>query len=234
MNYLHCGNLWRMAGSACMVASVVVGSSVSAFAQGENDKGYSQAGLRDHETTQAQDKKLYELGELKPGDRAPDIELTPLTDSGPGAARQLSSLYKEKPLVVLMGSCTCGMTKDNLPQLNKTHSKLGDKANFAFIYMKDAHPSPKESVKVDGHEVQLVQSQNMKHRIDLAKYLIRDTGLTFPLYIDDMKGTARKAYEGFHNSAFIIDTSGRLVFAERYMYKASDVEAALASLLEKE
>ena len=115
--------------------------------------------------------------------------------------------------------------------MKKAYKEYGDKANFAFIYMKDAHPNPKKSVEVDGKKIQLEQPKTMNQRIDLAKYLIHDTGLTLPVYIDDMKGIARKAYSGFHLSAYVINTDGKLVFAERYKYKATDVEAALLPLL---
>jgi hypothetical protein len=231
MNNVVFGSMTKTARETTGILAVVLGLSGVAFSQHQNRTDRSQGGLFDHETTQEQDKTLYEQSELKRGDLAPKIKLTPLTDSGLGSAVQLSSLYKEKPLVVLMGSCTCGLTKDNLPQLKKAYKKYGDKAHFAFIYMKDAHPSPKESVEVDGKKVRLEQPKTMSHRIDLAKYLIQETGLTLPVYVDDMKGTARKAYSGFHLSAYVINTDGKLVFAERYKYKAADVEAALIPLL---
>lgn len=222
----------RIATTTCVAITVTLGFASHNSAQDTvTEKTAGQEEKLDYESTQEEDKKLYERGKLKPGARAPDIQLTPLTKSGVGRKVQLSSLYKDRPLVVVLGSCTCGMTKDNLPQLKEAYEKFGEQANFAFIYMKDAHPSPGESVAVDGQKIQLVQPKSMDHRIKLAKHLINDTSLSFPVYIDDMNGTARKSYEGFHNSAYVIDTHGRFVYAERYKYKAADVVAALTPLL---
>ena len=191
----------------------------------------SQDGLFDYETTQRQDKQLRDQSKLKPDNLAPDIKLTPLTDFELGSAIQLSSLYEERPLVILMGSCTCGLTKDNVPQLEELYKEYGDKAHFAFVYMKDAHPSPDASVEIDGEKVQLAQPKSLSHRLDLAKHLIRETGLTLPIYIDDMKGSARKAYAGFHLAAYVINTDGKLALVRTYKYKVPDVRSALLALL---
>lgn len=223
-----------------LLVALVLGSSCSSSPQTDNvidtkqpeQTDNTQKGLLDHETTQDQDKQLYEQSKLGPGDLAPDIELMPFTDSALGSAVKLSSLYKEKPLVVFMGSCTCGLTKEKVPQLEQLYKEYGDRSHFAFVYMKDAHPSPQESVEVDGKEVFLAQPKNLEHRVDLAKYLLAETGLTLPVYIDDMKGTGRKAYSGFHLAAYVINIDGKLALAERYKYDVADVERALVSLLD--
>ena len=191
-----------------------------------------QEGLFDYETTQDQDKELFEQSELGPGVPAPELELAPLTDSGLGSPVKLSSLYKEKPLVLFMGSCTCGLTKEKAPQLEKMYEEYGEEAQFAFVYMKDAHPSPDEAVEVDGKEVQLAQPSTMSHRIELARCLLNETGLTLPMFIDDMKGTGRKTYSSFHLAAYVIDVGGELVLAERYKYDVAEVESALVTILE--
>jgi len=230
-----------MGGAKSALLSVAILSGVACLSSSQTENvieaeepeqvGISQDSLFDYETTQDQDKQLFEQSELGRGDRAPDIELTPLTDSTLGSAVKLSSLYREKPLVMLMGSCTCGLTKEKIPQLEKMYEEYGDKAHFAFVYMKDAHPEPEEAVEVDGKEVKLAQPKTLSHRVELAKYLLNETGLTLPVYIDDMKGTGRKAYSGFHLAAYVINIDGNLALAERYKYDVADVEMALVSLL---
>ena len=55
--------------------------------------------------------------------------------------------------------------------------------------------------------------------------------LAVSVYIDDMKGTGRKAYSGFHLPVYVVNIDGRLALAERYKYDVADVEMALGSLL---
>ena len=193
----------------------------------------SQDGLFDYETTQDQDKELQAHSALKAGDRAPDIMLTPLADSALGAPVQLSSLYSKKPAVVFMGSCTCGLTKENVPKIEELYKKTQGQVNFAFVYIKDAHPAPGKTVDIGGENVRLAQSRTMSHRIKLTKRLLQRTGLTLPIYIDDMKGSGRKAFAGYHLSAYVIDTDGKLAFVRRYKYDVADVETALTALLER-
>ena len=224
--------------SVLLAITMVAGFAATAFAQtggGTAAKAVkpaanSQTDLLDHETTQEQDKRLHDESELASGDSAPDIQLTPLAKSSLGKPVELSSLYREKPVVVLMGSCTCGMTKGNVPGLEKLYKEYGDRVNFAFVYMKDAHPSPNETVEFDGKELQLTQPKTLSHRVDLARYLIRKTGLTLPVYIDDMYGSGRKTYAGFHNAAFVINTDGKLVLAEKYKYEVANLKKALVEL----
>ena len=225
----------RAAGAA--IALLVIGLPASAFSQTDTSAGQSkrsdssQDGLFDYETTQSQDKQLLDQRELKRGDPAPDIKLTPFTESNSGSAVQLSSLYKERPLVMLMGSCTCGLTKKNAPKLEELYQEYGEKAHFAFVYIKDAHPSPEKSVEVDGKKVRLAQPETLSQRIDLTKHLIDNTGFTMPIYIDDMKGTGRKAFAGFHLAAYVINTNGKLVLVKPYKYGVEDVKTALLPLL---
>jgi hypothetical protein len=231
MNYLNRRNMMKTAGATTTLLAIVFGFSGLAFSQIGNGTDSSQNGLLDHETTQEQDKQLYDESELASGDSAPDIQLTPLAESSLGKPVELSSLYKEKPVVVLMGSCTCGMTNDNVPGLEKLYEEYGDRVHFAFVYMKDAHPSPRKTVEFDGKKLRLTQPKTLSHRVDLASYLIRNTGLTLPVYIDDMNGSGRKAYAGFHNAAFVINTHGKLVLAEKYKYKVANLKKALVALL---
>lgn len=226
--------------TALLAIAIVNGSAGLGFSQTSGDSATvqskqnenSQDGLFDYETTQSQDKQLQAQSELEIGDHAPDIQLTQLTDFALGSPIQLSSLHQKKPLVVFMGSCTCGLTNSNVPQMEKLYKAFQDRANFAFIYMKDAHPAPAKSVEIGGKQVRLAQPKTMGHRINLAKHLLRKTGLTLPIYIDDMKGTGRKAFSGFHLSAYVIDTDAKLAFVRRYKYDVADVKSALTTVLE--
>jgi hypothetical protein len=231
-------NLTRDSMKRLTAIAMVAGIAGTAFAQsggGTDAKpgkpaANSPTDLLDHETTQEQDKQLYDDSELASGDSAPDIQLTPLAKSSLGKPVKLSSLYKEKPVVVLMGSCTCGMTTGNVPGLEKLYKEYGDRVHFAFVYMKDAHPSPNKTVEFDGKKFQLTQPKTLSHRVDLARYLIGKTGLTLPVYIDDMNGSGRKAFAGFHNAAFVINTDGKLVLAEKYKYEVASLKKAIVEL----
>lgn len=190
-----------------------------------------QAGLSDHETTQQQDKQLLEKNEMQLGSLAPDIELRSLNDFQLSPVVRLSSLFKEKPVVMFMGSCTCNLTRDRVPQMNELYKELKDQAHFAFVYMKEAHPKPTKAVEVGSKKVRLTQPKTWSHRLDLTKYLIEKTGLKLPVYVDDMKGSARKAYSSYHLAAYIINSDGEFAFLKQYRYEVDDVRTALKEAL---
>ena len=62
--------------------------------------------------------------------------------------------------------------------------------------------------------------------------MLNKTQFKMPVYMDDMRGAARKAYRSFHLAAYIIDVDQKLAFIRTYKYSASDLEASLKALLE--
>jgi GGDEF domain-containing protein len=135
--------------------------------------------------------------------------------------------------VLIFGSATCGLTANKAPELRRLYETYRDQADFAFVYMKDAHPSGK-SVQVGQEQVRLDQPQTMDHRLQLTQHLLNRTQFTMPVYVDDMLGSGRKGYGSFHLAAYIIDLDRKLAFVRKYKYDTQDIESALKAVLGKD
>ena len=185
---------------------------------------------KDFESSQEEDLAFSKRNPLNVGDDAPDFRLTPFDTTLAGPEANLLSKVKAKPVVLIFGSATCGLTADKGPELRRLYDTYGDKADFAFVYMKDAHPSG-DSVKVGQEQVRLDQPRTMDHRLKLTQHLLNRTQFTMPVYVDDMLGSARKGYYSFHLAAYIIDANGKLAFLRNYKYDTQEIESSLKALL---
>ncbi len=185
---------------------------------------------KDFESSQKADLAFSKSNPLSVGDTAPDFRLTPYDTALAGPEANLLSKIEAKPVVLIFGSATCGLTADKAPELRRLYETYGDQANFAFVYMKDAHPSG-ESVQVGQEQVRLDQPRTMEHRLKLTQHLLNRTQFTMPVYIDDMLGSGRKSYGSFHLAAYIIDVDRKLAFVRKYKYDTHDIESVLKAVL---
>ena len=92
--------------------------------------------------------------------------------------------------------------------------KYEGKANFLFIYVREAHPGE----LIPEHE-------NYEQKVAQAK-MLADRGNTRQIVVDDVNGEVHRQYGGLPNRSWIIDHTGRVA------YKASwtdsvDIDTAL-------
>jgi len=185
---------------------------------------------RDFESSQEADLAFSKSIPLSVGDTAPDFRLTPYDTTLAGPEANLLSKIEAKPVVLIFGSATCGLTKRNAPEIRRIYEAYRDRADFAFVYMKDAHPSGK-SVQIGEEQVRLDQPRTMDHRLKLIPHLLNRTQFTMPIYVDDMLGSGRKSYGSFHLAAYIIGVDGKLAFVRKYKYDTDDIESGLKGVL---
>jgi hypothetical protein len=185
---------------------------------------------KDFESSQKADLAFSKSNPLSVGDAAPDFLLTPFDTTLVGPEANLLSKVETKPVVLIFGSATCGLTANKAPELRRLYEAYRDKVDFAFIYMKDAHPSGK-SVQVGQEQVRLDQPQTLDHRLKLTQHLLNRTQFKMPIYVDDMLGAARKGYGSFHLAAYIIDVDQKLAFVRKYKYDTDDIESSLKVIL---
>ncbi|MFO7767640.1 MAG: hypothetical protein R6W82_01580 [bacterium] len=84
-------------------------------------------------------------------------------------------------------------------------AEYGDDVHFVILYQREAHPNQLMFKEID-------QPTTMEQRRELARRSRSDLDITTIIAIDEMDDAVRKAYGGAPNSAFIIDTSGRIVY----------------------
>ena len=222
--------------AAFVLWSLAAGVSWAAGSEGTSTKKPSSEedyrNTKDFESTQEADLAFSKSKPLNVGDAAPDFQLTPFDTALAGPETNLLSKVKAKPVVLIFGSATCGLTADKAPELRRLYETYKDQADFVFVYMKDAHPSGK-SVQVGQEQVRLDQPQTMDHRLKLTQHLLNRTQFTMPVYVDDMLGSGRKSYGSFHLAAYIIDLDRKLAFVRKYKYDTQDIESSLKAVLGK-
>lgn len=94
--------------------------------------------------------------------------------------------------------------------LQKAFETHGDKADFTWIYISEAHAiddrRPSQTVKIMEHTT-------LEKRTKVAKNAAESLGLTIPLLIDDMENTIDSAYSAHPDRLFILDTEGKVAYA---------------------
>ena len=76
-------------------------------------------------------------GTLQDGDAAPDFTLQ---DTEGKNELRLSDL-REKPVVLVFGSCTCPPFVASLRSVEDLQAKYNDRVHFCLVYVREAHPT---------------------------------------------------------------------------------------------
>ena len=93
-----------------------------------------------------------------------------------------------------------------------------DKAEFFLVYIREAHPTDARP-GVEGRpgdpsrgQPDVKQAKSVDERAIAAGRCEKDLKLTLPIIIDDMQGTAEKAYGGWPDRIAVIDIAGRIAY----------------------
>lgn len=143
----------------------------------------------------SQEYDLSNFGGPKLGAKAPDGMVTTLD----GVSRQLLAFDKDF-LVVELGSTTCPLfqsRRDAMAGLVHQHPN----ASFVILYVREAHPGAK-----------IRQHSTMEDKIGCARLIEDAEQEGREVRVDDIKGSAHKAYGGYPNAVFIINKNGCVLF----------------------
>jgi hypothetical protein len=161
----------------------------------------------------------------KPGSLAPDFELT----SVDGKTVRGSSLWSAKPTVLMLGSYTCPMFRDNVDDFEALARDFGNQVNFIVLYTVEAHPkgdpSPytgREWVRKENEKIGLLlpQPKTIQERTERAQACVHAMKLTMPVIIDNMENGTWKAYGSAPNSAYLIGQDGKVIEQEGWFEAA--------------
>ena len=75
--------------------------------------------------------------------------------------------------------------------------------------------------------------RNADERTQVAGTCVRKLGIKFPALIDGFDNSAEKAYTGWPDRMYLIDTQGRIVYKSKpgpFGFKTKELSAALAQL----
>jgi hypothetical protein len=152
---------------------------------------------RFHPNILAKDMKLIRHPEGPHlGETAPDFALRDTE----GKEWRLTEL-QGRPVVLIIGSGTCPMTQGNLPGLQELHHEYGERCTWLMLYVREAHPGEKMSAHKD-YEQKRAQAAHFRNETDTR----------WPILVDDLDGSAHKAYGLLPNSTFLIDADGKVSF----------------------
>lgn len=122
-----------------------------------------------------------------------------------------------------------------MPDLNKLYQQYRDRAAFYVVYIQEAHPVDAWQVSSNVKDNVLVASPvTAEDRLLVAGKCVRDLGIEFPALIDAPDNRVERAYTGWPDRLYVIDSDGRVAYksaAGPFGFKPEEVEAVLMRLL---
>lgn len=88
-----------------------------------------------------------------------------------------------------------------------------DQANFAIVYIKEAHPEDEWQLPVnEKDQVCFAQPKTFADRLTLAQTFVEMMDVDIPVLVDDLANTAMLCYSAWPERLYVIDTTGRIAY----------------------
>jgi hypothetical protein len=162
----------------------------------------------------------------KPGKPDTGTE-TRATASGDSETVSLKELRSQRPAVLIFGSITCPPFRGQLEAVDKVYEDFRDRAEFLFVYIREAHPESVLSVvDADGQEslLKIPQAADAAERKSTAATCQRSVKLQMPVAVDTDDNAVGKAYAGWPNRMVVVGTDGRVLFASDPAPRGTDAQ----------
>jgi tetratricopeptide (TPR) repeat protein len=128
-----------------------------------------------------------------------------------------------KPTVLVFGSYTCPNFRKASPVLNEMAEKLGARATFLQVYIREAHAEGQWQSTINEREkVELEPASTMEQKHDYAMMCQRKLHLRFPAVVDGLDNAAEKAYAAWPSRVFVIDAVGRVRYSSGLLEEEFD------------
>jgi type I thyroxine 5'-deiodinase len=122
-----------------------------------------------------------------------------------------------------------------VPALNSLYKQYRDRAEFYIVYIQEAHPVDAWQMDVNVKDgALLATTKTLEDRTAAAGTCLIKTGLALPALVDTPDDFAERAYTGWPDRLYVVDTNGRIAFksaAGPFGFKPADVETTLKRLL---
>lgn len=159
----------------------------------------------------------FEPGSLGIGQRIGDGELYDPT----GACVAVTSLFNDRPVLLIAGSVTCPMTSGSMADMRELHTLFGNEVDFVLLYVREAHPGDL-----------IVQPDSLSGKIANAARLSREMEIPGRLVIDGVDGQLHRSLGGLPNSVHLFDAGGTQRFRALWAGDVASVRQALGDLTE--
>ncbi|GIG39159.1 TlpA family protein disulfide reductase [Cellulomonas phragmiteti] len=157
----------------------------------------------------------YRASDPAPGDPVPAFDL-PTLDGG----RFTSTALGDRPVLLVVGSQTCPVTRSALPPLNDLHARYGDRVRFVLVQTREAHPGEL-----------LRQPRTLEEKTAHAAAMRDDLHVGYEVAVDDLDGTLHRALGTKPNSAHVLRPDGTLTARVHWANDTAAVRAALDDVL---
>lgn len=180
-----------------------------------------------------------EIGSLQPGpavgEIAPDFTLK--TTDGKSELT-LSTLIGPKPVVLIFGNVTCGPFRGQGGNIEKLVRRYGDRASFAMVYVREAHPSDGWAMESnDRVGVTLAQPTDYEARVKSAELCTSRLQLGLPVLVDTIDDAVGARYSGMPGRFYVLDGKGRVAYKSGrgpFGFKPAELEQSLILLLQED
>ncbi|MGI9616508.1 MAG: deiodinase-like protein [Acidimicrobiales bacterium] len=156
----------------------------------------------------------FHRGARRPGEMLPAFDL-PTTD---GDRIVTEDFVGDRPLLLVTGSITCPMTASAVPSLKRLFAQCGEDVAFVMLDVREAHPG-------ENYPQPVIMEQKMNH----ARALRDLYQLPWTVAVDDLDGTLNLAMDAKPNSAYLMDSDGKIVFRSLW---ARDLRGSIRRPLE--
>ena len=120
-----------------------------------------------------------------------------------------------------------------MPALNTLYQQYRDRVAFYIVYIQEAHPVDAwqlyDNVKDDVLVASTITSDERFHAAGLC---VRNLGIELPAVIDDPDNHVERAYTGWPDRLYVIDTNGKIAYKSKagpFGFKPEEVESTLKS-----
>lgn len=154
-------------------------------------------------------QQRVEGGGVQEGAMMPDLEVHDLE----GRPVKLSTLWRERPLVLVTASITCPVAINQCPTLKPLIEQHRSQANVVILYVREAHPAPDGTPQrpdSSGHGSQ-PQPVTFDERLKLARSFSQRFSGGAPVFVASIDNATIDRLGAGPNSGLLVDTQGRLV-----------------------
>lgn len=152
-----------------------------------------------------------------PGDDLPPFDLA-TTDGARVSSVDLSA--GDRPTLLAFGSLTCPVTESAGAGLVELHSRYGDRVRFVLVSVREAHPGARTP-----------QPTTIEQKARNAAALRDHHQIPFDVAIDDIDGALHRSFGTRPSSAYVIDSSGTIVFRAHWSNATDALGEALDAVV---
>jgi len=115
------------------------------------------------------------------------------------------------------------------------YEKYREQAAFYVVYIKEAHASDVWQMSSNVKDnVVFASPKSFDERSQLGQMCVRNLGVKFPAVVDTFDDTTERAYTGWPDRLYVIDSAGRIAYKSKpgpFGFDPDGVAQTLARLL---